>query len=86
MSDNQSSPPPEHRSPAPVGERSGCLSAFLVLLGIVLLLPGLCAVILVAIDWKGALSSSFLPFLFVCLALAFGGIMLIRLVARGPRA
>ncbi|HXW23364.1 MAG TPA: hypothetical protein VEK73_01340 [Xanthobacteraceae bacterium] len=59
---------------------------FLVLVGIVMLLPGLCAIILVAIDWKGALSSSFLPILLLCLAVSFGGIVLIRAVVKGPRS
>jgi hypothetical protein len=38
-------PPLEPPRPA-VPPRSGCLTAFMVLLGIVLLLPGLCALIL----------------------------------------
>ena len=44
MSDTENPPPasPPTGMPPP---RSGCLTAFMVLVGIVLLLPGLCAVI-----------------------------------------
>jgi hypothetical protein len=39
-------PPYEYRSPPPQ-ERSGCLTAIMVVIGIILLLPGLCSLILV---------------------------------------
>jgi hypothetical protein len=35
-------PPPR---PSPPAQRSGCLTAFMILAGLILLLPGLCAVI-----------------------------------------
>jgi hypothetical protein len=86
-SDHPPPPPPPKPVPPPSGSGgSGCLNAFLVLVGIVLLLPGLCAIILAALDWREALSSSFLPVLVICLVVAFGGIMLIRLAMRGPRS
>jgi hypothetical protein len=88
MSTSEHQPGPDGQkpvSPPPAAERSGCLTAFMILGGIVLLFPGLCAIFFVFVDWKGALSGSFLPVLAVCLAIAFGGIMLIREGARGPR-
>ena len=65
--------------------RSGCLSAFLMLAGCVLLLPGVCAVILIGADWKSALSGSTLTVMVVFLAIAAGGIVMIREGLRGPR-
>ena len=84
MSEAQGSPPPEQRAPAPTGP-SGCMAAFLILLGVVLLLPGLCAIIFASFDWKDALSGSFLPILVVCLAIAAAGIMLIVAAVRSLR-
>ena len=34
--------PPPMPSPAPPAQRNGCLTAFMVLVGLILLLPGLC--------------------------------------------
>jgi hypothetical protein len=88
MSTSEQPPGQDGQRPAPTlptSARSGCLTAFMILGGIVLLFPGLCAIFFVFLDWKGALSGSFLPVLAVCLAIAFGGIMLIREGVRGPR-
>ena len=85
MSDGQGSPAPRQRAPAPVEQRSGCMAAFLILFGVVLLLPGLCAIILASLDLKEALSSSFLPVLVVCLTIAAAGIMLIVVAVRSLR-
>ena len=86
---NSEHPPSQHgQQPAPTppaAERSGCLTALMILGGIVLLLPGVCAIIIMVGDWKSAMSSSTLPVLLIFLAIAFGGIMLIREGARGPR-
>jgi hypothetical protein len=74
------------RGPTPSNSaRSGCLSAFLVLLGIVLLLPGLCPIAFVLFDWRMALDSSVLPIMLLCLGSVFGGIMMIRAGIKGPR-
>jgi hypothetical protein len=69
----------------PPSARSGCLTAFLILAGIVLLLPGLCAVVLIVFDWKSALSGSTLSVVVTFLAIAAGGIIMIREGIRGPR-
>jgi hypothetical protein len=84
MSD--SVPPPNADGPTPQAyARSGCLSAFLILGGCVLLLPGVCAIALLSFDWKSALSSSTLPVVVIFLAIAAGGIVMIREGVRGPR-
>jgi hypothetical protein len=85
MSGNQDSSPPEHRPAAPVSGRIGCLSVLLVLLGGVLLLPGVCAIIMIAYDWRSVLTASSLPVLLIFFAIAVGGIFLIRRGVRGPR-
>jgi len=73
-------------APAPPSSaRSGCLTVFLILAGAVLLLPGLCAIAMVAFDWKSALSSSTLPVVVIFLAVSVGGIIMIREGVRGPR-
>jgi hypothetical protein len=69
------SPPPRH----------GCLTAFMVLVGIVLLLPGLCAVVFSATAVFSRYESGFTPFIVAGLLVGFGGIMLIREAIRGPR-
>jgi hypothetical protein len=64
--------------PRPPAQRDGCLAFVMVLLGIVLLLPGVCALAFVVSDPKGMLTdSSMLEVLLVCLAIATGGIVLI---------
>ena len=79
----------EHRGQlpvVPVSGRSGCLTAFMILAGIVLLFPGLCAIFFVVVDWRMALDGSLISVWAVCLGIAFGGIMLIRAAVRGPRS
>ncbi len=78
-------PAEQDRSTVPSSARSGCLTAFLILAGIVLLLPGLCAIAMIAFDWESALSSSTLPVVVIFLAIAAGGIIMIREGVRGPR-
>jgi hypothetical protein len=74
--------PPLPRPPPP--PRDGCLTAFMVLVGIVLLLPGLCAVIFgVATFGQGHPDSGFAPFVVIGLLVGFGGVMLLRSAFRG---
>ncbi len=73
MSD--STPPP-----LPPAQRSGCLTALMILIGVVLLLPGICALAFIS---PGMLADpSGLLILLVCLAIAVGGIALIWLALR----
>jgi hypothetical protein len=85
MSSSDRPPGQDGGSPESASARSGCLAAFLVLAGAVLLLPGVCAIIIFVADWKQALSSSTLPVLLIFLAVAAGGIVMIREGIRGPR-
>jgi hypothetical protein len=83
--DNPPTPPglPQVPSPPP---RHGCLTAFMVIVGIVLLLPGLCAVVFGVASLSGPhYDPGFTPFVVVGLLVGFGGIMLIRSAIRGPQ-
>jgi hypothetical protein len=80
MSDRPPAPPP---SPPPA--RNGCLTALLIGLGILMLLPGLCAVLIVGLGPAHALNdpttaSALLGFF----AIATSGIALIWWALRRP--
>jgi hypothetical protein len=91
VSDAESPPPtPDLPSvPPPAGmppPRSGCLTAFMVIVGVVLLLPGLCALVFGAGSlFSPSYDSGFTPFILFGLLVGFGGVMLIRAGIRGPR-
>ena len=90
MSDADSPAPTSGHAPTPPPPppqpRNGCLTAFMVLAGIVLLLPGLCAVVFGAGNlFSSHPDSGFTPFILVGLLVGFGGVMLIRAAIRGPR-
>ncbi len=77
MTDDRNLPPPP---PSPA--RSGCLTVFLIAVGVVLLLPGICALAFVS---TGMLNDpTGLALLIVCLAIAAGGVGLIWLAVRRP--
>jgi hypothetical protein len=74
MSDPRNDPvlPPPH-------ERNGCMTAMMIAIGLVLLLPGICALLIVGFDPADAFSNA--GTLLACLALlAIGaaGVFLIR--------
>ena len=79
------SPPPES-PPAlpprqPSGEGSGCLTAILIVIGIILLLPGLCSLIFV---FGGLIKSAGdVQFVAVCMMVGAGGVALIWWAIRG---
>jgi hypothetical protein len=78
-------PPPISRIPAPP-ERGGCLTGFMVIVGIILLLPGLCALIFTGLAFtQSRFDAGFVPFIVVGLLVGFGGITLIRAAFRGSR-
>ena len=81
---NPDGSPPLPRPPGPQ-PRSGCLTAILFLVGLILLLPGLCAIIFAV----GTLSSlhvdpTVMVLVIFGLLIGFGGIMLIRSAVRDP--
>jgi hypothetical protein len=72
----QQSPPPRH----------GCLTAFMVLFGIVMLLPGFCALLFgFGSLTEGHFDSGFAPLILIGLLVGAGGILLIRAGLRAPR-
>lgn len=73
--------------PPPPAQRHGCLTAIMVVVGLIMLLPGLCAIIF----GIGSLTNSSVePIVTVLVVLGlfvgFLGIMLIRAAVKGPRA
>ena len=82
MSDPGDEPAPPPGATAPP-QRSGCLTAFMLVAGIILMLPGLCAIIV------GAGSARFDPSLalivLLCLMVGVGGLALVISAVRGRR-
>ena len=86
MSTVPESPPPPPRLPPPA-QRDGCLTALMVVAGLIMLLPGLCAIIF----GVGSLTNSSREPIVMVLVLfglfvGFLGILLIRAAVRGPGA
>jgi hypothetical protein len=84
MSDRLDGPPEMPSPPAfgPPQQRNGCLTAFMVVAGLVLLFPGLCVLLITGgkLDQRDILSP---PGLLILL-LALGGIALITWTLRRP--
>ena len=81
VSDNSHTTP--ERPPPP---RNGCLTALMVLLGGVLLLPGVCALIFAGISLgQPSFASAYLPFVMVGLIAGGFGIIVILAAIRRPR-
>jgi hypothetical protein len=91
MSDNNSPitppPPPVPSTVAPPPPpRSGCLTAVMVLFGVILLLPGLCAIIFGVGELTGSSFDSTVMWLVMLgLLVGLGGVLLIRAAIRGRR-
>jgi hypothetical protein len=72
--------------PPPPPPRNGCLTAFLILVGLILLLPGVCGIILVGTDWREITTDgTALGITASLLALGVCGIVVIWLAARPRR-
>jgi len=79
------SPGDPHWRP-PTNPRNGCLQAFLILVGAILLLPGVCGIILVTIDWHElATDQGALLITTGLLALGVCGIVMIWVAVRRRR-
>ena len=85
-------PPPPEMPPLP--PRSSGATALMVLVGVILLLPGLCALGFGALSLSGppapgsgddTIRPLIMPFVVIGLLVGFGGIMLIRAAIRGRR-
>jgi hypothetical protein len=74
-----STPPP---GTTPPNQRHGCLTAFMFVAGIILMLPGLCAIIVGANSRPDA---SLALVIFICVAIGLGGLALVISAARGRR-
>jgi len=71
----------------PPPQRNGCATAFMVIVGIILLLPGLCALIFAgAALTERSFPSDFASFIVTGLLAGFVGVMMIRAAIRGPRS
>jgi hypothetical protein len=68
----------------PPAQRDGCASAFMVVVGIILLLPGLCALIVTGASLADRrLPSDLMSLIVFGLLTGFAGVMLIRAANRG---
>jgi hypothetical protein len=65
--------------------RSGCLTALMIGGGIVLLLPGVCAILIIGFDPRGLANRDTLMACLSFFGVAAGGVVLIWLAVRPPR-
>ena len=87
MSDAPPPPPPYEYRPPPTEPRSGCLTAFMILVGCILLLPGLCALLFGGIALtQRHFEADLVPLVMFGLLVGALGILLIRAATRGPRS
>jgi drug/metabolite transporter (DMT)-like permease len=79
------SAPPDAPTPPP-HERNGCMTALAIGAGLVMLLPGLCALILAGIDPKEmARDANWALLLLTLMAIGAGGVALIWWAIKRPR-
>ncbi len=74
--------------PTPDRARGGCLTAFMVISGIILLMPGLCALLFggISISEGGRIESDIAPLVFLGLVVGIGGAALIWAAIKGRKA
>jgi len=80
-------PAPPGPPPAPTNQRSGCLTALMAIFGIILLLPGACALLFggISISDRGRIDSDVAPLVFLGLVVGLGGVALIWAAIKGRR-
>ena len=72
--------------PRPPAQRDGCLMFVMVLVGVILLLPGLCALAFVVSDPRGMLTDWLgVSLVGICTAITAGGVALIWVALRPRR-
>jgi hypothetical protein len=77
---------PQSPPPLPPQQRNGCLTALLIAVGAVMLLPGICGVIIAGVDPHELIVDPTTLFAVLGLiAIGVGGIVLIWFAARQPR-
>jgi hypothetical protein len=80
-------PPPAPPQLPPPAQRNGCLTALMIIAGLIMLLPGLCAIIFGVGSLTGSSMDPIVTVLVVLgLFVGFLGIMLIRAATKSPRA
>lgn len=74
--------------PTPDQARSGCLTALMVIAGVILLLPGLCALLFggASVIDGGKIDSDIAPLVFLGLVVGIGGVALIWAAIKGRKA
>lgn len=74
--------------PPPPTPRSGCLTALMAIFGIILLLPGACALLFggISISDRGRIDSDVAPLVFLGLVVGLFGVALIWAAIKGRRS
>ena len=87
MTSTDNPPPPPPLSRPPPNQRSGCLTALMAIFGIILLLPGACALLFggISISDRGRIDSDVAPLVFLGLVVGLGGVALIWAAIKGRR-
>ncbi|MCK1719759.1 hypothetical protein [Bradyrhizobium sp. 141] len=89
MSISDTPPPaPPGPPPAPMQKRSGCLTALMAIFGILMLLPGACALLFggMSVVEDGRIASDIAPLVFLGLVVGIGGVALIWAAIKGRKA
>ncbi|WP_314958749.1 hypothetical protein [Bradyrhizobium cosmicum] len=73
--------------PPPAQPRSGCLTALMAMFGIIMLLPGLCAILFggMSVFEVGRIDSDMAPLVFLGLVVGIGGVALVWAAIKGRR-
>ncbi|UWU92463.1 hypothetical protein [Bradyrhizobium sp. CB1015] len=81
-------PPVLPAVPTPGEARSGCLTAFMVISGVILLLPGVCALLFggMSVFEDGRIAADIAPLVFFGLVVGIGGVALIWAAIKGRKA
>ena len=80
-------PPPPLSLPPP-NQRGGCLTALMAGFGVLMLLPGLCALLFggMSVFEDGRIASDIAPLVFLGLVVGIGGVALIWAAIKGRKA
>jgi hypothetical protein len=79
-------PPPPSPGATPPAGRSGCLTAFMVVAGIILLLPGVCASFFAYVSITSSrLDETVFQLMVISFLIALGGVALLVAAIRGRR-
>ena len=80
-------PPPPLSQPPP-NQRGGCLTALMAGFGVLMLLPGLCALLFggMSVFEDGRIASDIAPLVFLGLVVGIGGVALIWAAVKGRKA